>query len=217
MAQPYPPGKNPMRHVPGRDEPPDPAMSKMVREALGIKEPKPPREDTRPGGLSDVGTAPILKMPEPTVFHERGPRPADETTPAFGNIEPVTQASLMKMLPWLAPRLTREWPGVSPNQWHFRLQTFLNNAGFYFRQSRYEGCALAYMAHDQFGPKLWIGVLFNVGREADCFQLFRDMIHWGQISGLTEIRHIDHTDVPEAKLNDLPGFKKREELVVKIK
>lgn len=214
QIRPRRPGKDPMKHVPGPDEPgPDPELQRMVRHALGLKDPKP---DTHPEGLTDMGTMPELKMPPPTVLVKE--RPPDELEPAFGDIERVTQAALMRMLPqWLAVRLSKEWPRIPPAAWHKRLWPFMAEASYFFRQSRYEGCALAYVTHDQFGDTGFIEVVFNVGREADCYQLFRDMIRWGKTFGTPEIRHIEHCDVKPGKLAELQGFERREEFIVKVK
>lgn len=214
QTQPRRPGKDPMKHVPGPDEPgPDPELQRMVRQALGLKDPKP---DMHPEGLSDMGTMPELKMPPPTVLVKE--RPADELEPAFGDIERVTQASLMKMVPlWLGKRLSEEWPRIPPAAWYQRLWPYMQESGYFFRQSRHEGCALAYMTRDQFSDKGFISVVFNVGREADCYQLFRDMIRWGKTFGTPEIRHIEHTDVKPGKLAELQGFERREEFLVKVK
>jgi hypothetical protein len=206
------PAKNPLKHVPW-DQKPDPEMTRMVREVLGIKEPKP-RDDDHAPGLTDVGTPPpALMMPPPTTFRERQP---DETEPAFTAIMRVTQPDLAKM-PWLGERLNRAWPDFPAPQWSRRLMPFIQDNSYFFRHSRLQAVALAYMAHDLFEAKAHIVTVFNVGLQADSHQLFRDMVQWGKTFRATEIRHIArHTDLSLGKLAELHGFAKPEDPVVKI-
>lgn len=213
------------------DHPPPPELADAVREALGLNKqpvPKPPTmADALPEGISEA-SPPLagLKLPPPLA---PPPRPADETTPAFGPITRVNLADLAH-LGWLSTRLMLRYPHIAEGQWLGRLRLYMLDNAYLFVRSG-QAAALAMAVRDAFRPKPYVMTLFCMHSEAgkppkereagerDCVLLIREIVRWSKTLGAEEIRGLtDFCDLsPTQLLHEVSSSERRDEIVVRIR
>jgi hypothetical protein len=204
------------------DEPPPPELSAAVRAALGLdKPPKPTMADDLPEGLSEANPPPEgLKLPPPLPGP---PRPADETMPAFGPIERVSQGALNQM-GWLTTRLMLRFPHIAQHQWSGRLRMHMADNAYLFVRSEH-AAALATVLRDAFRLKPQVQLLFcmhsdedkEVG-ERECLLLLREIVRWAKTLGADEVQRLsENCDVMPSVIAKLPGGERRDEIIVRVR